>query len=144
MARTPHTFRPKIATGSDTPIYRQIVDQVRLAVANGQLPPGAAMPSVRALAERLVVNPNTVAKAYSRLTGEGVLVSQAGRGVFVGEARAVYSDGEAERRLDLALDAVVNTMVELRLKPDQVVKRFRQRLDAHGLSKTPKKKGASK
>lgn len=139
---SPHSiFRPKVSTGSDTPIYRQIVEQVRLAVATGQLKPCENMPSVRALAERLVVNPNTVAKAYTLLTGEGVLTSQAGRGVFVGEARALYSNDERQRRLDLTLDAVVNTMVELRLSPDEVTQAFERRLKAHGLPTSPSKKG---
>src|SRR5262245_44983777 len=57
-------FRFSITTGSGTPIYRQLVDQVRLAVATEALSPGDRMPSVRDLAEELVINFNTVAKAY--------------------------------------------------------------------------------
>jgi GntR family transcriptional regulator len=60
-------FHVNITTGSGTPIYRQIVEQVRLAVATGALGPGEALPSVRSLAERLLINFNTVAKAYAEL-----------------------------------------------------------------------------
>ena len=60
-----------IKTGSPTPIYRQIVDQVSLASATGAIRPGEAVPSVRALAEQLVINPNTVAKAYTELRQQG-------------------------------------------------------------------------
>ncbi|HRT09743.1 MAG TPA: GntR family transcriptional regulator, partial [Candidatus Paceibacterota bacterium] len=52
-----------IRTGSDSPIYRQLTEQVRLAVATGKLAAGDPLPSVRALAEELVINPNTVARA---------------------------------------------------------------------------------
>src|SRR5438093_13620497 len=54
-----------ISTGSSTPIYRQIAEQVRLAVGRGRLEVGDQLPSVRPLAERLVLNPNTAARAYS-------------------------------------------------------------------------------
>ena len=67
------TFDLRISTGSSTPIFRQIVEQVRLAAAMGTLAAGDALPSVRALAERLVVNPNTIAKAYAELSREGVI-----------------------------------------------------------------------
>ena len=80
-------FHINVTTGAGTPIYRQIIDQVRLGVATGALLPGQAMPSVRSLAERLVVNANTVVKAYAELVRDGVLESQQGMGFFVaGEA----------------------------------------------------------
>ena len=93
-------FQIDVATGSGTPIYRQIVDQVRLAVATGALAAGDAMPSVRSLAERLVINANTVAKAYAELVRDGVLESQQGLGFFVAnKKRQVYSRAERLRRL---------------------------------------------
>ena len=76
-----------INTGSATPIYKQITDQVRLAVATGKLAVGDQLSSVRALAEELVVNPNTVARAYTDLAREGLIESRAGRGVFGRSAR---------------------------------------------------------
>ena len=107
-----------VTPGSATPIYRQIVQQVSVAVVNGSVLPGAAVPSVRALAERLVVNPNTVAKAYRELTRDGTLVSQPGRGVFVGAPRQVFSPDEQRRRLDAAADALVHAAVGLGASPD--------------------------
>ncbi|TAG09318.1 MAG: GntR family transcriptional regulator [Verrucomicrobia bacterium] len=67
------------------PIYEQIVRAVKKAVATGQLLPGAQMPSVRVISRELSVNPNTVQKAISRLTDEGVLASHPGSGSFVAE-----------------------------------------------------------
>jgi GntR family transcriptional regulator len=80
-----------INTGSDTPIYRQITDQVRLAVATGRLTVADQLPSVRALAEELVLNPNTVARAYTDLAREGLIESKPGRGVFIIRKRKVFS-----------------------------------------------------
>jgi GntR family transcriptional regulator len=110
----------RITTGSGTPIYRQIVDQIRLAVATGALSPGDAMPSVRGLAERLVINFNTVAKAYGELVRDGVLESLQSKGFFVAEKRQVYSRAERLRRLRQALDAFIREAVFLDFSDDEI------------------------
>ena len=107
------TFHINVTTGAGTPIYRQIIDQVRLGVATGALRPGQAMPSVRSLAERLVVNPNTVVKAYAELVRDGVLEAQQGMGFFVAEKRQIYSKAERLRRLRLAVDDFIHEAVFL-------------------------------
>jgi GntR family transcriptional regulator len=88
-----------ISPASDVPIFRQIMQQVQRAVAMGSLQVGDQVPPVRALAETLIVNPNTVARAYQELIREGMLESRSGRGVFVTDRRQVFSDAEQERRL---------------------------------------------
>ena len=93
-----------INTGSATPIYKQITDQVRLAVATGKLAVGDQLPSVRALAEELVINPNTVARAYTDLAREGLIESRAGRGVFVTRKRKMFTREEGRRRLEPLMD----------------------------------------
>jgi GntR family transcriptional regulator len=65
------------------PIYEQIVSQVIYGVAAGALEPGTLIPSVRELAERLLVHPNTVARAFQELEREGVLTTRRGRGMEV-------------------------------------------------------------
>jgi GntR family transcriptional regulator len=65
------------------PIYRQIQDQIRYAVAAGLLHAGEQLPTVRALAVELSVNPNTVIKAYTELERAGVLATEQGSGTFV-------------------------------------------------------------
>lgn len=69
--RTPLMLQ--IVTGDPRPIHRQIVDGVRRLIANGELPVGAALPSVRGLAQQLTINPNTVARAYGELTRKSVV-----------------------------------------------------------------------
>jgi GntR family transcriptional regulator len=121
-------FDISVTTGSRTPIYRQIVDQARLAVATGALPPGQAMPSVRSLAERLVVNANTVVKAYSELVRDGVLESQQGLGFFVAAKRQIYSKAERVRRLRQAVDTFVHEAVFLDFSADEIRKAVDQKL----------------
>jgi GntR family transcriptional regulator len=113
-------FHINITTGASTPIYRQIVDQVRLAVATGSLPPGHAMPSVRGLAERLVLNANTVVKAYAELVRDGVLASQQGLGFYVARKRQIYSKAERLRRLRLAVDNFIHEAVFLDFTADEI------------------------
>src|SRR5437870_6488469 len=68
---------------SGVPIYRQIQDQIRYGIASGRLRPGEQLPTVRALAVDLAVNPNTVIKAYTELERLGVLTTEQGSGTFI-------------------------------------------------------------
>ena len=117
-----------ISTGSNKPIYRQLTDQVRLAVTNGKLAVGDQLPSVRALAEELVVNPNTVARAYGELTREGLLESRAGRGVFITHKRKVFSRAEAWRRLDPLLNALIGEAMILDFTREELRTEFEEKL----------------
>jgi GntR family transcriptional regulator len=131
-------FPINVVTGSGAPIYRQIVDQVRLGVATGALEPGEPMPSVRGLAERLVVNPNTVAHAYAELVRDGVLESHQGRGFFVAsKKRQVYSRAERLRRLQQALDAFVHEAVFLDFSPEEIRRAVDEKLDELDLRPDP-------
>ncbi len=70
---------------SDIPIYEQIVQNIVAQVLNGQLRPGDKIPSVRQMARRLEVNPNTIQKSYAGLLESGVLYSMKGKGDFVAD-----------------------------------------------------------
>ncbi len=118
----------KIATGSNVPIYRQIVEQVRRAVAAGALEPGTQLPSVRALGELLVINPNTVARAYNDLVHEGVLASQPGKGLFVAERQQKFSTEERLRRLDQALDVFLHDVLFLDFTPTEIIELLSEKL----------------
>src|SRR5688572_14110337 len=76
-----HLFR--LDPSSGVPFYRQIIDQVLLAVADGRLKPGAQLPTVRQLAVDLSVNLNTVAKAYREMEIRGIVETQQGTGTFI-------------------------------------------------------------
>jgi len=117
-----------INTGSNTPIYKQITDQVRLAVTTGKLTVGDPLPSVRALAEELVVNPNTVARAYSELMREGLLESRAGKGVFITHKRNIYSRAEGWRRLEPLLHALIGEAMILDFTREELREAFEEKL----------------
>jgi GntR family transcriptional regulator len=119
----------KITLGGNRPIYRQIIDQVRQAVSSGELAVGASLPSVRQLAEELVVNHNTVAKAYAELVREGTLESQHGRGVFVAKRRSVFSAAERKRRFQSALDVFMADVSVLGYSAEQIQAEVAARLE---------------
>lgn len=82
---------------SHVPIYLQIVEGIRDRVAAGVLRSGEALPSLRALALQLHVNPNTVQRAYDELAREGLIYARRGRGLFVAQAGATAArNGSAE------------------------------------------------
>lgn len=101
------TLSIRIQTGSSVPLYQQIVEQVKAAVVSGSASEGDPLPSVRGLAARLVVNANTVAKAYAELCREGVTRSERGRGVFIARHTPTRSKRERRRQLQPLIHALV-------------------------------------
>ncbi|MEO3713363.1 GntR family transcriptional regulator [Roseateles flavus] len=118
----------QIATGDPRPIAKQIVDGVRRAIAAGELEVGQQLPSVRGLAMQLMINPNTVAKAYGELAAEGWLEARQGLGLYVAAPRQRLSKGERERRLDEAVQRLVNDVIGLDFPPATVLSRVEQEL----------------
>lgn len=119
MART-SPLMIQVATGDPRPIGRQIVDAVRMKIATGELSHGDQLPSVRGLAQQLMINPNTVAKAYAELTTEGWLESRQGMGLYVAAPRQRLSDAERGRRLGDAIGRFVNDVIPLGFPHDEV------------------------
>jgi GntR family transcriptional regulator len=101
------TFGIEIDPAAATPIWSQIEEAVRRQVASGRLAPGAAAPSVRALAGALLVNPATVAKAYQRLVDAGVLAVRRGEGTYVAERPPPMARAERTRLLRDAAERYV-------------------------------------
>jgi DNA-binding transcriptional regulator YhcF (GntR family) len=111
-----------IVPGSNTSIYRQIIEQVCAAVFAGDIAEDEPLPSVRVLAEQLLINPNTVARAYGELAREGVIESRAGRGMFISqERRQIYSGAERTRRIDQAVTSLVTEALMLGFAPREIV-----------------------
>ena len=86
------------------PIYAQLVRQLKHAVASGALAHGTQLPSVRQLASDLVINPNTVVRAYRELEHEGLLEGVPGRGWFVTYGKSRLRSEERRRRLQGFID----------------------------------------
>ncbi len=110
-----------VNTGSRLPIYQQLSQQIREAIARGELRPDGCLPSVRQLSRELVVNPNTVARAYAELEAEGLLVSRPGSGVYVAPPRQQPARPARDRRLTLLLDRWLTEAVHLGYSADEVL-----------------------
>lgn len=100
------------------PVYLQLMQQVKSAVASGTLRSGDQLPSVRAMAEELRVNRNTVARAWADLEGEGVIVNRQGLGCFVSEKVTLLRKSVRTERLSTALDQVVVQAHHLQVSED--------------------------
>lgn len=116
----------RIEANSGVPIYRQIVSQIRTAVAKGLLQPGEKLPTVREMSRILLVNPNTVAKSYRDLEREGVLVMRHGLGVYVAGMSSEISTEGRERRLQEAIDQLLTEAVHLGFSHDGLMQRVEQ------------------
>ena len=116
-----------IDTKSGVPFYRQIIEQVKFAIARGDLGPGDRLPTVRQLAVDLSINPNTVIRAYRELEIEGVLDSQQGSGTFVGDRPPEIDGLERARMLDQILTDMLARASSYGLTLDEVLEGLRQR-----------------
>jgi GntR family transcriptional regulator len=111
----------RIDPSSRLPIYRQLRDQFREAVARGRLRPGERLASVRDLSRTLVVNPNTIARVYTELEREGLLNTRPGLGVFVAEPKAELTRKVRKERLGKLLDGFLTEAVHLGFSAAEVV-----------------------
>lgn len=96
-----------ITTKDGIPIYVQIVNQVKYLVAAGRLALGEEIPPIRVLAQQLVVNPNTVAKAYHELEREGVVTKRHGSGTYISDNGSPLGRRERTRILTQRIDALL-------------------------------------
>jgi GntR family transcriptional regulator len=117
----------QIDSKSGVPFYRQIIEQVKYAIARGHLEPGDQLPTVRRLAVDLSVNPNTVVRAYRELEIERVLVTQQGAGTFVSNTRPEIDQLERQRMLDQILTELLSRASSYGLTLDEVLVGLQQR-----------------
>ena len=116
-----------IDSKSGVPFYRQIIEQVKFAIARGDLDPGDRLPTVRQLAVDLSINLNTVVRAYRELEIEGVIETQQGSGTFVGRKRPRIDDLERQRMLDQILTELLARASDYGFNLDEVLKGLSQR-----------------
>jgi DNA-binding transcriptional regulator YhcF (GntR family) len=130
-------FRPNPSLG--VPIYLQLMEQVKHAIETGALRPGDQLPGIRPLAEELVINPNTVAKAYRELEHEGVIELRHGAGAFVSGNAPTKKVAE---RLRVAQTLVATAVEKLHARgvTDEEIRRLFE-AELAGLSRTEVKHG---
>ena len=110
-----------ISTSSGIPIYLQIVKQVKLLVASGRIPVTTQLPPVRKLAQDILVNPNTVARAYKQLEMEKVILSRRGAGVFVADAISPLAKTEQQAIMIEHIDGLLAEAGQMDMSIDEVI-----------------------
>lgn len=115
---------------SGTPVYLQLVDQIRYAAAAGGLRAGEPLPSIRPLAEELRVNRNTVAKAYAELESQGVIETIPGKGCFLKEGNSPFTKSARQKILTREIDAAVVAAHHLQVERAAFLALVNERLDS--------------
>lgn len=117
----------RINTQDGTPIYLQIVRQFKYLIATGSLKDGDELPPVRTLAQQLLINPNTVAKAYRELENQGLIYTRPGAGTYVAPKRIVFSDEERKRILLEHIDSLLVITSHLNFSLSQLLSLITER-----------------
>ncbi len=116
-----------LSPNDGVPIYLQIVNQVKYLVASGRLAPGEELPPIRTLAEQLLINPNTVARAYRELELAGVVTKRRTTGTYVSDAGSPLARRERLRILTERVDALLAEARQMNIDTDTVIDLVRQR-----------------
>jgi GntR family transcriptional regulator len=130
-------LRPNPASG--VPIYLQLMEQVKHAIETGALRPGEQLPGIRPLAEELVINANTVAKAYRELEHEGVIELRHGAGAFVSANGRPRKATEKLRAGQAVVGDAVRRLRERGVTDEEIRRLFEAELA--GVAKTGESRG---
>lgn len=118
----------QILPGSSEPIYIQVAEQISKAIARGELASGDKLPAVRKLAAELVINPNTVARAYSRLEQAGLVNTKTGSGTFVADPKLRKTDAADINMLSERMDTLITRGLNLGIEAQDLIRLFESRL----------------
>ncbi len=116
-----------ISPHDGVPIYQQIVNQLKYLIAAGRLVAGEELPPIRVLAERLIVNPNTVARAYRELESAGIVEKRRTAGTYVSEQGSPLARRERVKILTGRIDALLAEAGHMEVPLDEIVKLVQQR-----------------
>ncbi|MEZ6033640.1 MAG: GntR family transcriptional regulator [Planctomycetaceae bacterium] len=124
-----------ISTHDKVPIYLQVVNQIRYLVAAGRLAAGDELPPIRVLAEQLVVNPNTIARAYRELEQAGIVEKRRTAGTYVTEQGSPLARRERLKILTERIDQLLAEALQMDVKLEDVIKLINQRSTALNASR---------
>jgi GntR family transcriptional regulator len=122
----------QILPGSGEFIYVQVAEQISKAIAKGELAIGDKLPAVRKLAAELVINPNTVARAYSRLEQAGLVITKTGSGTFIADPKLRKADAADMNILAERIDTLITRGLNLGLEAQDLISLFESRLAKFG------------
>ena len=117
----------RISTSDGMPIYLQIVNQVKHLIASRRLSPGDEIPPIRTLANDLLINPNTVARAYLELEREGLVFKRHGSGTFISDGGSPLARKERLKILAERIDALLSDAQHLGVSLEDLIKLTRER-----------------
>ncbi len=116
-----------ISTLDGVPVYLQIVQQIKHLVASGRLTAGEELPPIRVLAERLVINPNTVARAYRELESSGVVVKRGTAGTYVADGDSARGAADRHELITGRIDALLVESRQLQISLEELLDLVRLR-----------------
>jgi len=109
-----------IDQASDRPVYQQIIDQVKRDIALKRSKIGEKLPTVRELAAQLIINPNTIAKAYRQLEQDGIIVTKPGSGAFIAQLDTHLSEQVRKKIIAQQLELLVVDAVHMQIDPQKL------------------------
>ena len=119
----------QINNAESRPVYQQIIDQIKRDIALGRLAKGEKLMTVRELAARLVINPNTIAKAYRQLEQEGVISTRPGSGAFVAQLDSQLSESVRQKIIQDQIERLCVDAVHMQIDKDRLHRWFKESLD---------------
>lgn len=125
-----------ISTSDGVPIYLQIVNQIKYLIASGRLKPGEELSPIRVLAEQLIVNPNTVARAYRELEVSGIVEKRRTAGTYVTDQGSPLARRERVKLLTERIDVLLAEARHVGISIDEVTKLLQQRHAAMETTRT--------
>ncbi len=119
-----------ITTSDGVPIYQQVVNQIKFLIASGRLMTGDELPPIRVLAAQLLINPNTVARAYRELETAGIVEKRRTAGTYVSEQGSPLARRERVKILAERIDTLLAEAIHMGVSIDDVMKLVQQRHEA--------------
>jgi GntR family transcriptional regulator len=116
-----------ISTGDGVPIYLQIANQVKYLIAAGRLAAGDEVPPIRVLAQQLLINPSTVARAYLELEREGVVQKRHGSGTYISGTGSPLARKERLKIITERIDTLLAEARHLELEPQELLSLIKER-----------------
>ena len=120
----------KVDTSSFIPIYEQVKIQIKRRVGLGILKPSQILPSIRDLASDILINPNTVARAYRELEREGLIYTRKGKGCYVSDLSQTMIEEERTALLNQIFDDAIEEGMEFNIPSERIRRIFEERLSS--------------
>ena len=117
----------RVSASDGLPIYQQIVNQVKYLVASGRLAAGEELPPIRTLAEQLLINPNTVARAYRELEQAGVVTKRRTAGTYVSESASPLARRQRLKIVTERIDALLAESRQMKIELSELVELIHER-----------------